>query len=113
MTLLRLSEKPCKGVNLLGTAFVETTKTVSYHMLFVQLFHLALIYSLSQIRTEVLLELAQAARKHVILVGPHASGKTSIAHHFLSSRGSTVHKITDHNTTVTNIRMLMHFSAIV
>ena len=35
----------------------------------------------------MLLELNLAAKQHVILSGPHASGKTSILNHFLSSRG--------------------------
>ena len=40
-----------------------------------------------KIRVEMLLELAQASRRHVLLVGPHASGKTATLNHFLSARG--------------------------
>ena len=36
---------------------------------------------------EVLLELALAAKRHVLLVGPHGCGKTTICKHFLQSRG--------------------------
>lgn len=37
---------------------------------------------------EVLLELALAARRDVLLVGPHGAGKTTICRHFLQSRGT-------------------------
>ena len=40
-----------------------------------------------KIRVEMLLELAQASRRHVLLVGPHASGKTATLNHFLLARG--------------------------
>jgi len=40
-----------------------------------------------QVRTEVLLELALVARRHVLLVGPHGSGKTALCKHFLQGRG--------------------------
>ena len=37
---------------------------------------------------EVLLELALAAKRDVLLVGPHGAGKTTICRHFLQSRGT-------------------------
>ena len=35
----------------------------------------------------MLLELSQASKRHVLLVGPHSSGKTATLKHFLSGRG--------------------------
>ena len=35
-----------------------------------------------------MLELALAAKRDVLLIGPHGAGKTTICRHFLQSRGT-------------------------
>lgn len=35
-----------------------------------------------------MLELALAAKRDVLLVGPHGAGKTTVCRHFLQSRGT-------------------------
>lgn len=108
----RMPVSPVSQVDMLGRVFVDTTETVSekyYTCTFSLRFNPSIsvrIYIIIQIRVEVLLELALASKRNVLLCGPHGGGKTTICRHFLQSRGINNLHVNMYNVMIMDVGVL-------
>lgn len=70
--------------DMLGEVYVETPTTVGWLFKLFTVMYSVVLCHVIKVRVALLMELACAAKRHVLLVGPAGAGKTAAINQFLS-----------------------------